>query len=111
MAITSTLVGSLGAGKVTTVPFTFSKPRNQAQDIDCAWDIPPGRHLLFWEGVKEKYTYATIIVDGRSHKLDAGAEDFTGYIYVDGPRTITATGEGSGTFPSLPVANWVKITS
>lgn len=112
MAITSTLIGSLGAGKVTESRFWFRNSRRYCSDLDKAWDIPSGRHLFFWQGIRSNGLSGWITLDGTEHSVDGSSGSLVGgYFYVDGPKTIQATGRGSGAFGEDPYANWVKVAS
>lgn len=111
MAITATLVGSLGAGKVTTVPFTFNNPRKMTQDIDSTWNIPSGRHLLFWGGVNDSNYSGKVTIDGTLFDFRQSENPVARFLYVDGPKTVVATGDGLATFSGGIYANWVRITS
>lgn len=112
MAITSTVIGNLGAGKVTEAPFTFDGTGDSASDIDSTWNIPAGRHLFFWRGVKRTTYSGTVTIDGVTFELNSGntGNFLGGYLYVDGPKTIQATGTGVASFSSLE-ANWVKVAA
>lgn len=112
MAITSTLIGSLGAGKVTESRFWFSNSRRYCSDLDKTWDIPAGRHLLFWEGIKSNSLNGYVIIDGKQFNAYGNKDQVVGgYMYVDGPKTVTATGTGSAGFGEDPYMSWVKVAS
>lgn len=111
MAISAQLIGSLGAGKVTESRFWFSSSQRSCSDLDKTWDIPAGRHLFFWQGTRSNYNAGTITIDGTTFDLKSASKGgyVGGYMYVDGPKTIQATGTGSLAFPEEPYASWVKV--
>lgn len=112
MAITSTLVGSLGAGQVTESRFWFSQSRRYCSDLDKTWDIPAGRHLIFWEGTKSNGLSGSVTIDGKTFNAQGNNGSLIGgYMYVDGPKTVAATGSGSAGFGEDPYMSWVKVAS
>lgn len=112
MAISSTLIGSLGASRVTESRFWFSNSRRYCSDLNKAWDIPAGRHLLFWEGTKNNGLSGTVDIDGKTFNAQgANGSIIGGYLYVEGPKTVTATGTGSAGFGEDPYMSWVKVAA
>ncbi|CAB93929.2 gp23 [Corynebacterium phage BFK20] len=114
MAISAQLIGSLGAGQVTESRFWFSRSRKYCSDLDKTWDIPAGRHLLFWQGTRSNSNAGgTITIDGTTFDLKSGITGgyVGGYMYVDGPKTVAATGSGSAGFVEDPYMSWVKVAS
>lgn len=112
MGITSKYVGALGAGKVTESRFWFSNGRRYCSDLNKDWDIPAGRHLFFWQGIRSNGLSGWITLDGTEYNVaGTGGSLVGGYFYVDGPKTIRATGRGSGSFEEDPYANWVKVAA
>lgn len=112
MAITSTLIGSLGASKVTESRFWFSNSRRYCSDLSKDWEIPAGRHLLFWEGTKSNGLSGAVTIDGKTFNAQGNnGSVIGGYIYVDGPKTVVATGTGSASFGEDPYMSWVKVAA
>ena len=113
MAISSTLIGSIGAGQVTESRFWFSKSSRYCSELDKTWDIPAGRHLFFWQGTRSNSNEGTITIDGTTFNLKSGSNGgyVGGYMYVDGPKTIQATGTGYLSFPEDPYASLVKVAA
>lgn len=115
MAITSTLVGALGASRVTTARFAYASgvSNPDSGDIDSTWNIPAGRHVFFWHGICDNYASGKITIDGTLFDLGNAVKGqrLSGYMYVDGPKTIKATGTGVIRFAELPYANWIKVAA
>lgn len=113
MAITSTVIGNLGAGKVTESRFTFTDTGSkEASDVENTWNIPAGRHLLFWQGTKTNGNDGYFLIDGQRFGVGGDRYDVVGgYMYVDGPKTVVATGGGSATFGEDPYMSWVKVAA
>lgn len=113
MAITSTVIGNLGAGKVTESRFTFTSgvSNPDSGDINSTWNIPSGRHVFFWHGVCDNFASGKLTIDGLLFDLSSGTKGqrFSGYMYVDGPKTIQATGTGVVRFREAPYANWIRV--
>lgn len=113
MAITSVVIGSLGAGRVTESRFWFSNGRRFCSDLSQSWDIPAGRHLFAWQGTRGNTGLGTVTIDGKVFDIGSGTSDKTvgGYLYIDGPKTILATGTGTCSFTEDPYVAWVKVAS
>lgn len=112
MAITSTVIGNLGAGQVSESQFWFSDISRDCRYLDKSWSIPAGRHVLFWEGTKKDSSSGTVIIDGKTFDAGASAGSLIGgYLYVDGPKTVVATGTGYASFTEDPYMSWVKVAA
>lgn len=113
MGITSKYVGVLGAGKVTESRFWFSNARRYCSDLDKDWSIPAGRHLLAWNGTRYSSSTGTVTIDGKTFEIGAGnsGKVVGGYMYVNGPKTIRATGTGTCAFKEDPYLVYVRVAS
>lgn len=113
MGIVSKYVGTLGAGKVTESRFWFSNPRRYCSDLNKSWSIPAGRHLFAWNGTRGGSATGRVIIDGTTFEIGAGnsGKVVGGYMYVNGPKTIQATGTGTCEFTEDPYVVYVKVAS
>ncbi|OKX85140.1 hypothetical protein [Corynebacterium glutamicum] len=114
MAITSTLIGNLaGPGQVTESRFWFSNSRRYCSDLNKDWSIPAGRHLFAWQGTRGNASAGTVTIDGKAFDIGSGqsGKAVGGYMYIDGPKTILATGAGSCSFVEDPYVSFVKVAS
>lgn len=113
MAIESTLLGTLGAGKVTESRFWFRDARRYCDDISKDWQIPAGRHLFAWNGTRASTLTGNVTIDGTTFEIGSGnyGKVVGGYLYVDGPKTILATGTGSCSFKEDPYVAYVRVSA
>lgn len=97
MAITSRLLGSVGAGAVTESFITFNGVSRGTDQIETDWDVPYGTYLFAWAG--ETSTYATnseVYINQFATPLDSSATELPGNVHL--LRDITKiTARGAGT--------------
>lgn len=113
MAITSRIIGTLGAGKAVESRFQFSNSRKDCSNINKTWDIPAGRHLFAWQGTRGNTSPGTVTIDGTVFDIGSGlsGKAVGGHMYVDGPKTVVATGTGNALFTDYPYVVYVKVAS
>lgn len=100
MAITSTVIGNLGAGKVTESTFTFETDYRRASEINNDWTVPLGNYLFVWTGeTSTTGTYGTITINGiESVSIGTSNSKLGNYHILNNISQIQARGTGSKGF-------------
>lgn len=118
MAITSRLIGALGAGKVTESRFWFSDPRRAMVDINKSWAVPQGDYLFAWRGDMAR-VYGTkgggVIVNGTRTVINTAINadlQVGGWVILRNITQIKVSGDGStdARFTEDPYVAFVRIS-
>ena len=116
MAISSELIGSLGASEVTESRFWFTSSAREFSQLDKSWDVPRGNYLFAWQGTLTNiYRSGTnqLYVNGQAFfqadSSGAGTRDVGGYVLLQNVATIALTGDGRKAFEFDPYVAFAKI--
>lgn len=111
MAITSQLLGTIGAGELKTSALWFSNSRRYCSDINKDWTVERGDYLFTWQGYTNRvYTGSTISFNGVSMIVSTRSESFTsGWAILRNVTNVAARGTGNQGFNEDPVVQYVKI--
>lgn len=113
MAITSRLLGSVGAGEVTESFITFNGISRGTDQIEASWDVPYGTYLFAWAG--ETSTYATgseVYINQFVTPLQGSASEMPGNVHLLRDITkITASGAGTKRWKSDIPCAFVRVAA
>lgn len=111
MAITSQLLGTIGAGELKTSALWFSNSRRYCSDINKDWTVEQGDYLFIWQGFTNRtYTGSTISFNGVPMTVTARSEAPTaGWAVLRNVTNVAARGTGSQGFAEDPIVQYVKI--
>ncbi|ABF57495.1 gp41 [Corynebacterium phage P1201] len=111
MAITSQLLGTIGAGELKTSALWFSDFRRYCSDINKDWTVEQGDYLFTWQGVTNRVdAVSTITFNGVSTKVSSRSEALTaGWAILRNVTNVAARGTGSQGFNEDPIVQYVKI--
>lgn len=97
MAITSRLLGSVGAGAVTESFITFNGTSKGTDQIEASWDVPYGNYLFVWAGNTSTTAYnSEVYVNQFVTPLSATSEIEAGNVHLLKEITKIAV-SGAGT--------------
>lgn len=117
MAISSELIGTLGAGdsEVTHSRIFFSTSNRPASEINETWNVPRGNYLFTWNAsLSNNYSSnSKIFINGQLLiALPAntiGDQPTGGFVILDNVATISVIGEGTKRFTNDPYVALVKV--
>lgn len=111
MAITSTVIGNLGAGKVTESRFWFESSTRRAEEINKDWDVPLGDYLFAWSGTTSTGgTSGSVLINGvESVTTNISNAQLGNYHILRNVTQIQARGTGSKRFTEDPYVAYVRI--
>lgn len=116
MAISSELIGSLGAGEVTQSRFWFNNAERRAEQLEKSWNVPRGNYLFAWQGVlTAAYASGTnqILVNGQVlaelPNSSNRSQPIGGHTLLYNVATIALTGVGRKQFEADPYVMFVRV--
>lgn len=97
MAITSRLLGSVGAGEVTESFITFNGTSRGTDQIEASWDVPYGDYLFVWAGENSSTASGSeVYINQFVTPLQGSSNEQPGNVHLLKEITkITASGAGT----------------
>ena len=97
MAITSRLLGSVGAGEVTESFITFNGVSRGTDQIEASWDVPYGTYLFVWAGENSSTASdSEVYINQFVTPLQSSSNEQPGNVHLlRGITKITASGAGT----------------
>lgn len=111
MAITSRLLGSVGAGEVTESFITFNGVSRGTDQIETDWDVPYGDYLFVWAGTTGAVGYnSEVYINQFATPLSASSGIEAGNVHLLREITkITARGAGTKRWASDIPCAFVRV--
>lgn len=113
MAITSRLLGSVGAGAVTESFITFNGVSRGTDQIEASWDVPYGTYLFAWSGTTSATAYnSEVYINQFATPLSATSGIEAGNVHLLRDITkITASGAGTKRWASDIPCAFVRVAA
>ena len=113
MAITSRLLGSVGAGEVTESFITFNGTSRETGQIEASWDVPYGNYLFAWAGENSSVaSKSEVYINQFATPLSLTSNEQPGNVHLLKEITkITASGAGKKKWKGDIPCAFVRVAS